>query len=499
MSVPANGMYINSQRVTKLSGPISLYYMKPNEKAFIKFSRVDLQFPLLLLFGDVHDNVGICPNTFRLGDIVRFRGENPLWKIIRMNHPYQRLLVEKIVSKEVRELDNDGIDRLELAYQNHNDSTYRIYDESFSRLLDTLGTINPRYPVDFYTETFDYHLYHEQYEKNIPITKFIDTNKRCIESKPLRSQSDECFSPNIRWQSADIRANRNDPIYLFNQLLVFILRAEYYIDNYQYQPELYTVLNDIDMEYHTLLTNYHVTEFLQNMIVDGRLNIQGSVEYLFDLSNQPDKSIYKQIKKQTFPLFNDSDFWKRIMVQMVRYYFSIQTGYEWTSINQHPYYQKIVTTLLGNLSGISSFNGKERSALEMIKIAISCITDSFVSFYSILRIFKHSSKKNGPTLVMGYLGNYHCKGIIHMLGLISEAMGETLYHQLSIENERGNKCITFSQVLDLSADVERHSKLRDDIRIQQRNDSIANEVFGTNIYGRKRKSRRRSLRRSLRK
>lgn len=153
MAVSESGMELPTIRIHRISGPVSMYYLKPKKEVYDRFHEQGLDLPLLLLFGDVHrTKTGLC-----------------------------------------EECDES--------------SCKLIYDKGFLKEFDKLAQETP---VDFYTESS---LHKESYfqsedRNDILFTDFIEKTVKFCHDTELRTSkeyTEKCPTTFIRWHYGDLR------------------------------------------------------------------------------------------------------------------------------------------------------------------------------------------------------------------------------------------------------------------------------------------------------
>jgi hypothetical protein len=156
------GMKINNNMITHISGPISFHLLKPNMKNFLKYKKLGIYIPIVMLFGDKHNS-----------DLYECK--------------------------------------------NCNNGCYKIEDENFLKIIETLSTKEK--PVDFYLESLinlsiNKKLENDDFSILEKIKKYNSNNESSLQKMNNTLQSCfyknfkeklKCPIPNIRWHFADIR------------------------------------------------------------------------------------------------------------------------------------------------------------------------------------------------------------------------------------------------------------------------------------------------------
>ena len=151
-------MPLSTKTIDRISGPVSMYILKPKETILERFSGL----PIYILFGDIHyGNENMCEEDKSPG------------------------------------------------------GTYNIYDIKFLNIFNKLST--PEEPIDFFLEGPDLHrrTVHIPFDKPYPLDKFYSIYVECYENKQKKLAGYEYDQKqcedikNIRWQSADPRQFRD--------------------------------------------------------------------------------------------------------------------------------------------------------------------------------------------------------------------------------------------------------------------------------------------------
>jgi hypothetical protein len=328
------GFIINNQKIKKISGPISFYYLKPTQ------SIIDIMFvPIIILFGDEHlSKKGMC---------------NPC---------------------------------------NQEKNCHIIGDHNFLKLLDTLAIPEENQNVDFYIERF-FNTPNIKFKEESELQRMVfnDDMIYCYHHKV--KECSECPAKKIRWQLADIRHagsyfdRDKDGNYITKyQSEIFEKEVdgkkyiEYISDKYKgnkyieftvsklikslfefliefYPLELIFNNSDSDDDYFSsalfedrrdnfkknseeflqkkiykyitdgyfktldsfqTLLNTLIEDLPANVDNDNNLNIQKFVDELFCIMTIDNSLIMKQINKQD-DYFKDINLWKKIMIDSIKY------------------------------------------------------------------------------------------------------------------------------------------------------------------------------------
>jgi hypothetical protein len=150
-------MPLSTKTIERISGPVSMYILKPKENILQRFSGL----PIYMLFGDYHES-----------------NEN-------------------------------------MCKEDKSPGTYNIYDIKFLNIFSKLST--PEEPIDFFLEGSDLHTrtFNEPINNSYPLNKLSNIYVECYENRGRKLAAYEydqkkCKNiKNIRWQSADPRQFSN--------------------------------------------------------------------------------------------------------------------------------------------------------------------------------------------------------------------------------------------------------------------------------------------------
>ena len=168
--------------IKRISGPVSMYYLKPNPDVFSMY-RGEINFPLLLAFGDVHrDYSNLCVKCFDRDD---------------------------------------------------GDLCLKIYDHEFLKMIDRVAK---HHPVDFYTESSSYFnvtssqlIGQGVLFDNFLVNTVLPCHDAELRKKDMKAYKDKgCPTENIRWHYSDARFFYDKfegfLINFVNKLMLFLVR-----------------------------------------------------------------------------------------------------------------------------------------------------------------------------------------------------------------------------------------------------------------------------------
>ena len=388
----SNGMRIGDTIINRISGPISIYYLKPSKQ--VPVANLHL-FPSIMLFGDEHfSKANVC----------------------------------------------------ERCNCNKSACCYTITDTPFLKCIDTLAS---KYPIDFYTET-SFLGSHYGYEYGF-MEKFTSGNFVSCYHKTLRNTIfDKCPTQYIRWHTADSRSmdiqqqqmkydvKFPDPVTRKILKKSEIKISKKYKDTAYIEPQIayiiqllnniikFTVVNDLFMKsyFNSKLSKYirltvfntieNFLQFLQTTVDNGRFDINKLNKNIFSMMNINNSIIYKQIAKQTFEPFKQISYWENL--------FNI-------TIDQNDRVKHIISSIkipssevmLQLIVEIKNFIELKdnRENLFHIKYFFEVLNEYrdsfFLDLYMITRMLKQPDGGRRSYLSFGYFGNYHVRNIKKLL------------------------------------------------------------------------------------
>ena len=350
------GMELPTIRVNRISGPVSMYYLRPRKDIYEKYHPQGLDLPLLLLFGDVHQSSkGVCEECECSEDCCKL-----------------------------------------------------IYDKEFIREFDLLARETP---IDFYTEYSlrkeDY--YHGNDRNDILFKDFIEkTVSQChdVELRKSKEYTEKCPTKFIRWHYGDLRffSNRIEgmmihPLYKYMQQI----EESPYRKQYDTMRSIFVknTLHRSNPKMYPLAVPYNVAllTHLRKPLYDEKMNDESEHEnilrYLlktdFEVSVSTEEIIGYQATK-------DLNGFKET-IETLRQQFK-----EYISEKLEPYLPLLFYTLKRFLKGKVSFRiAYIRLYLFACERAIE-LTDEYISFITPFRmegksgIYKELEKQSVPEL-----------------------------------------------------------------------------------------------------
>lgn len=426
------GLFIKDKKQIKyISGPVSMYYLKPTKKTYKKFKELyGINLPIVLSFGDLH----------------------------------------RYYTDQCYPCDE------------HN-KCYSIYDKNFLKLIDSLGE---KYKIDFYTESSDLHLKSDlEYEKidmlsgqGILFEDFIKNTVYPCHNTELRKRDieeyyKECPTRNIRWHYSDTRN-------MYNKFESVMFE---YLDNIAFHP------NMINLQYIDPTKDYIFSEsrqfskdFLETMlkILECNKNEKEMIstfsreitELIFYYINKVKRYslLYKQIISNVsiIPLF------KEILYDRIKNPEDVKNAFPiiFDEKNRSEF-KKIIQALLNRMNGgfinsISNVFSGSNSLLKEENELLSAFINGLIfwlkaillDIYYLFRMLKNPVGDINSYLSLCYFGDAHTVNTVKILQKFFD------YKKvLSIdydENEKiDRRCIKINKKINLQEDLKVYSKIRE--------------------------------------
>jgi len=414
-------MFSKKDIVRYISGPVSMYYLKPKEDSFrMIYEEYGYYLSLVLLFGDIH-----------------FSKEN---------------------------MCSDDTDKY-----------YNIYDDNFISKFDTIADITP---IDFFVETSPY----ENIKNPMiisPLKILKKEYKDCFDLK-LRDTSkyELCPTKNIRWHYSDIRLYKNKiEGHIFSYFLYFrilydnIKKGSIGINSYEFEQ------TQLDNDLHSFMPKPNNS----NYILEKHLNLstKGFVLELFNLFIEDPTNSDKmtilisniintvQINSLLYKQMNYSSpkhklFWESIIKFSIYSDKIFLRDLEKLEIGE---YKELLINIKNELiEGKYSIiirpenNLKYTIILGILKDIFERFTAKLLDLYFLSRLFKNPEDNINSTLSICYFGNEHIKIIYEILKNIG--YNTDFDKKLSKIDNKVNRCIAIDKLIDLENDVTTHSSLK---------------------------------------
>lgn len=431
---------INNQTIDKISGPVSIYVLKPKETYFRDLKKNDVYAPIFMLFGDEHFSLeGLC-------------------------EPCE-----------------------------DSSTCYVFYKERFLKLIDSLA--EPEYPIDFFIEGVE-HATEENYEKEEAVDvmdNLRDKFRPCFKRQLRGTQQykELCPTENIRWHSGDARYwytnNYNFEYFIFTFFKLMGKIGELMYTNRQ----KYTVTQFYSVFYEAFknseLDDKDIKSYLNIIMNHGIFTDEFNKEWLDD-NNVVNKSV---IKKQL----------KKVLDQLepeLKQRFNSK-WYKW--INEYVHYMMHERESERNQLMKSWFKNYEYDHTENIKRLAYCIyhmidkdntereiwienndeinkkldyffknrkldpywfhsSSILLDIYILLRTFKKPEGIAKNSLIsLCYFGNFHVKNIVYFLTHIMKAY--TIELELSNDKQElsDKKCLVIDKNININDIVQYYKNL----------------------------------------
>jgi hypothetical protein len=454
------GLHLTDKTIHRISGPVSMYYLKPKSNRTFWGSGENL--PLILLWGDRHrDDQEMCDNCSCSDEAC----------------------------------------------------CYPIYDREFLKELDKLAA---NYPVDFYTESsVDLPALSDmENPKNILFHRFLSQTTLGCHRKEERSMAqykNSCPTENIRWHYSDPRYMAHS-MELYAFLFIRIIITD---DIYSMLTTLDTNLTFADnnsipksdkiqekivstfIHCHTRIfaepTRLFETQYSKKypayqaglaLFLDIARNVtstNNSMKNLISLyvdsmiKNDKYSVIYKQFIKLLPDKMRDYlvVFFMRIIYRTSQNFISHLTAIK-NMLEQQPrirsffndFFQPDYVTRKKYLS-FQEITKKEVSIISATFKLLSGLLFEFsiifVELYTLFRMLKPPQGSSSPFLVMGFYGANHTRNMVSILQDINYFNYEVVYEKIERIKENnatpsGHRCITIDTPVYLARDLEERAQ-----------------------------------------
>ena len=406
----------------RLSGAVSLYYLKPTAN--------DKNLPLVALFGDIHGSYnGMCSNC---------------------------------------------------TCDTKTDCCHRIYDKSFLQKLNRLSTTSN--PIDFYVEYFDDN--HDG-EFNSPLDKFRTPSFQSCYKRTLKRYS-KCPAQNIRWQYSDIRFSKfkNNIEYIFDSIYVFIEFCNSLTRDNEYKGLSIDIWREISESIHKRQSKFGKTvigAFTQQFPEKGGSNVGYHIIELYAKSTGINLVNIAQTRHLIHVLRDSLDALSENLVDLL-FSYDNTTGHQSLIykqfVKQHSnlvfankeFIADCIKTSLTQKLGDFQFDEIDKKAFDSlanfeildtyddISTLLLHINSTFVDIYTILRATKKNA--NPPSLCIGYFGNAH---VINIANILVHSGYYTKAFVIDEDKENERRCLEFD-MNDVLTDLRRYNKSRSKTR-----------------------------------
>ena len=453
-----NGIRIGNTYINTLSGPVSLYYLKPSEQVLA--SELHL-FPMIMLFGDMHTSM---ENTCECAKCSKGTEHCSLPKVPSECEPSEHT------------------------------NCYTISDVKFLQLIDTIAS---KYPIDFYIETAfrgSSGGYRHGFMNYFTSGEFVSSYHQILRGTPY----DKCPTKHIRWHATDSRYMTSlhafyDPI-VSDMLLKSELKiSEKYMNNQYIEAQISEIILWLRLIFENLFTKdftniknniEHLFEyisstqfktienfilFLHDALLDTtdkmKLDIYKLTDKIFEIMTIDNSLIYKQIAKQTYEPFKQKSYWQNLFNEYLKNLSPTTSIWDWISCHKNNT-ECIINNMLKIIYDIKKCAEQKCNYETIDKIdfysvfiiveILDCYRNIFfLDMYTITRMLKQPDGGKRSFLSLGYFGDYHVKTIMNLLVSTSKyslvAFGEN-----DVTNKTESRCINIDVSINLDEELDRY-------------------------------------------
>lgn len=451
-----NGICIGNTYINTLSGPVSLFYLKPSDQVLA--SELHL-FPTIMLFGDMHGSMeNTCECAFGT----------------------ERSSLPKVLSK---------------CEQSEHTNCYTISDMKFLQLIDTVAS---KYPIDFYIETQfrgssrGYRGFMHYFTSG----EFISSYHKILRGTPY----DKCPTKHIRWHATDSRYMTS--LHAFNDRIVsdMILKSELkisekYMNNQYIEAQISEIILWLRLIFENLFTKdftnikkdiehlfdyISATQFktienfilflhdaLQDTIDKTKLDIYKLTNKIFEIMTIDNSLIYKQIVKQTYEPFTQKSYWQNLFNEHLKNL--SQTTSMWDWISSHTKRKNNTEYIINNMLKIiydikkcseqkcnyETIDRTDFSSILILVEILDCYRNIFfLDMYTITRMLKQPDGGKRSSLSFGYFGDYHVKTIMNLL-VSTGKYNLVAFGDNDVTNKTLSRCINIDVSINLDEELER--------------------------------------------
>lgn len=429
--------------VNRFSGPVSMYYLRPTIHK--------QSFPLLVLFGDIHEfDTGMCNDC---------------------------------------ECDQDA-----------KTCCMSIADPTWLKALDQIAK---DYPVDFYTES-----YKNTFGKDSDILfrKFLsDMTLAChrVQNRTRKDYNEVCPTENVRWHHIDVRFMRDtvegnllmpyrgaisNIYFLLKNLkkgkqidlnkfcLEFFRRIGVdlegdYEDN-EDEAKNFTERALVGLDWMRLI----VSVVLREGDISSKIAEMNAIwwQALREMSGTWKSGIMKQLKKITLDPYRSVAFWEQVTLQnlltdrVLSHYFE-QFEEEWKSFPERELFEEMTVKKLDeNIPDLAPLISSDTlRLLESFEKLLTMFGMKAMDVYYVTRMLKNPSENAQPVLALGFFGDFHTRTIVEMLtqsafGYEVEVIQAADPVWIDYDDPRILRCVNVSpHTIPLESDVLVHGASRD--------------------------------------
>jgi len=467
---PEPGLHLPTKVVHRISGPVSMYYLRPRSNVYFTEDRPSAILPLVLLWGDRHrDNTGQCE------DCSCDKGQKE--------------------QKEQKEQKNNTTPPC----------CHAIYDKAFLQEVDKLAEKNP---VDFYTE-YAQNFPEAENPSNVLFHHFLHKTTRFCHLRRLRSTTAYetlCPTKHIRWHYADPRFMRHTVEYHLFRVpyqeihrtttlpLAHKLGAAFQADpdiTSQQKSQFLLLLRTVHARTHMNPFSHETDpvahQLRQNAItlfqemMDALLSSESPVPplltlvtnifraYVRHIQKYKNSVIAKQIQSVKSIVRTDpeelTDFLTSLFLRTQPDISKHQEEYATFSPNTIRILRDTMTRptfVRPDMDELSSYDIIQfLLAIKWMLFYIRAMEGMFVELYTLFRMLKPPKGSSPPYLTMGYFGAAHTKRLASILQMRPYFDYEVVYevdHTLYQEPSTTLRCLSIHKPLLLAQDLEAHAQ-----------------------------------------
>jgi hypothetical protein len=466
------GMKINNQLVERISGPINMRILKPSLESFYSEEEGNIQLPIILLFGDMHQSFeGICKKCYEKNDISTDEERQNCYPIY---HEKFFNLFNNISTKQ-NQIDFFVEYDLHLDIKEFFNEKYKQFEERFKTKKNKFMIL----PEGDSISTYIQHLLPCLYHDSIFYDPLCNYKNLRIHFSDVRHVRDEETTSLIFSNEKNFKTKlKTGKIYLEK---IFVLALDQLNFSYHFP---YKIKSRKDSLLFTI-NHFEIDKILLSIYKDDKFDISNFTNVLFDHIQTKHSKLFKQIKKQTFKKFQDFNFWKIIFekccTKNLQDFFEQNKEIDLNNEKFKKFYLNHVQHFFAGTYHDIDIEIAINYKIKWINIwrdIFFKITLVFVDLYFILRCFKTPVKKNGEKDVtsnvsIAYFGDAHCKNITYVL---TELLNSTIsnskqpfyylnFQEGDFENNVFKKnhirCLDFSKSFyDLDEQIQIHKDLR---------------------------------------
>ncbi len=429
--LPPNGITLRGQRFEQISGPISFFYLKPQEDAYEEYRAQGITLPLVLLFGDRHYSREDACQPCEAPTCTTLSGEH--W-------------------------------------------------------LSTLDKMAEEIPVDFFTETapwMERRIQRRQGETGFLFGDFFQPAfLDCRDPQKRKNQSSTCPTTHIRWHNADAR------FMPFTAEGYIMTPLESVLNEVLHRtppssPSL--PLPPMERTYYVKTTNtpkarhyyLEVNQWLKDALPrwftasdakSFRLTAMEDTLTYLESSHRPHRqsAIFKQLERMKGSKVDDVSFWVSLMKTYLTHYtgptfdkvYSRLTRVDALKENLVEYIRAIPILDTDPSVPLASYVPTKGVTADLLLAALSAFYDSFwipmnaflLDMYTLLRMIKPPHQNLTGIVSLGFFGNAHTEWMVFALHQIGY---DIVYHDIDPQNRR---CRTLTKPIPFWQDLKEFAR-----------------------------------------